>query len=97
MVIFNLRTTEITDNPKYHLTENWENANSLDLGLLACFNPFLQQILANRDVQETWKLLDQGIEDLFNTLAPTKVVQHSANFKPYMKDEIQNVGEQVKT
>ena len=27
MVIFNLRTTEITENPKYHFTQNWENAN----------------------------------------------------------------------
>ena len=27
MLIFNLRTKEITDNPKYHLTQNWENAN----------------------------------------------------------------------
>ena len=28
MVIFNLRTTEITDSPKYHLSQNWKNANS---------------------------------------------------------------------
>ena len=76
MVIFNLRTNEITDNPKYHLSQNWENANSMDVWLLASFNPFLQQILANRDVQETWQLLSDGIEDMSNMLAPTKVVQH---------------------
>ena len=97
MVIFNLRTTEVTDSPKYHLTQNWENANSLHLGLLASFNPFLQQIWANRDVLETWKPLDEGIEDLSNMLAPMKVVQHRANFQPYMADEIEYLGEQVKT
>ena len=42
IVIFSLRANEITDNPKYHLSQNWENANSMDVGLLASFNPFLQ-------------------------------------------------------
>ena len=71
MVIFNLRTSEITDNPKYHLSQNMKNANSLDVELLVSFNPFLQQIWSARDVHETWKLLDQGIEDISNMLAPT--------------------------
>ena len=74
MVIFNLRTTEITDNPEYHLTQIWENTNSLDLGLLASSNPFLQHSWSNRDVHETWKLLSDSIEDMSNMLAPTKVV-----------------------
>ena len=64
MVIFSLRTEGITDNPKYHLTQNWENAISMDFGLLARFNPFLQQIWSNRDVHETWKLLSGGVEDM---------------------------------
>ena len=57
MVVFNLRTTENIDNPKYHLTQNWDNANSLDVELLTSFNPFLQQFWSVRDVNETWKLL----------------------------------------
>ena len=31
MVIFNLRMSEITDNPKFHLSQNMKNANSLDI------------------------------------------------------------------
>ena len=88
MVIFDLRTTIITENPKYHLSQNWENTNSLDLELLASFNPFLQQIWSNKKVQETWKLLDKGIEDLLNMLAPTKIVQHRANYQPYLTEEL---------
>ena len=57
MVIFNLRTSEITDNPKFHLSQNMKNANLLDIELLASFNPFLQQIWSNRNVQEIWNLL----------------------------------------
>ena len=86
MVIFNLRTSEITDNPKYHLSQNMKNANPLDVELLASFNLFLQQIWSTRDVHETWTLLDQGIEDLSNMLAPTKVVQHRSNFQPYLTE-----------
>ena len=39
MVIFNLRTKEVTDNPKFHLRQNMKNANPLDIELLASFNP----------------------------------------------------------
>ena len=73
-----------------------KNANPLDIELLACFNPFLQQIWSNRNVQETWNLLDQGIEDISNMLAPTKVVQHKSNFHPYMTDELKELDESVK-
>ena len=97
MVTFNLRTNEITDNPKFHLSQNWKNANSLDVELLASFNPFLQHIWSNRNVQETWELLEKGIEDLSNMLAPTKVVQHRANNQPYLTEELKDLGEQVKT
>ena len=96
IVIFHLRTKEITDNPKYHLTDIWEKAHSMDLELLASCNPFIQQIWPNRDNHETWKLLWDDIEDISNTLAPTEVVQHRSNFQPYMNDEIQDLGEQVK-
>ena len=68
----------------------------MDLGLLASFNPFLQQIWSNRDVHETWELLSDGVEDMSNMLAPTKVVQHRSNFQPYMNDEIHDLGEQDK-
>ena len=44
-----------------------------------------------------WNLLDQGIEDNSNMSALTKVVHHRSNFKPYMTDKIQDLGEQVKT
>ena len=65
MVIFNLRTKK-----------NWDNANSMDVELLASFNPFLQQIWHNMDVHETWEILSNGIEDMSSMLAPTKVVLH---------------------
>ena len=74
-----------------------KKANSLDIELLASFNPFLQQIWSNRDVQETWNLLDQGIEDISNMLALTKVVQHRSNFQPYTTDELRELGESVKS
>ena len=74
-----------------------KNANSLDIELLASFNPFLQQIWSNRNVQDTWNLLDQGIENISNMLAPTKVVQHRSNFQPYMTDELRELGESVKS
>ena len=96
MVIFNLRTNEITDNPKYHLTQNWDNVNLMDVGLLASFNPLLQEIWAIRDVHDTWKLLSDGIEDMSNMLAPTKAVKHRSNFQPYINDKICDLGEQVK-
>ena len=41
MVIFNLRTKVITENHKYHLTQNWDNANSLDVSILS-YNIFGQ-------------------------------------------------------
>ena len=43
----------------------------MDVGLLASFNPFLQQIWPNKDVHETWNLLSDDIEDMSNMLAPT--------------------------
>ena len=73
-----------------------KNADTLDVEVLASFNPFLQQIWSTRDVQETWKLLDQGIEDISNMLAPTKVLQHWSNFQPYMTEELKDLGESVK-
>ena len=97
MLIFNLRTNEITENLKYHLRQNWENANPLDLKLLASFNPFLQQIWSNRNVQETWELLDKGIEELSNMLAPTKVVQHRDKFQPYSTEELKDLDNHDKT
>ena len=68
----------------------------MDVGLLASFNPFLQQIWTNRDVHETWKLLTDGLEDMSNMLATTKVVQHRSIFQPYMNSEICYLGKQVK-
>ena len=95
MVTFNLGT-DITDNPKFHLSQNWKNANSMDVELLASFNPFLQQIWSSNNVQETWNLLAEGITDLSNMLGPTKVVQHRSNFQPYLTDELKEMGNQVK-
>ena len=43
MVSFSLSTTENVDNPKYHRTQNWENANPLDAELLTSFHPFLNK------------------------------------------------------
>ena len=96
MVIFNLRTKEVTDNPKFHLSQNMKNANPLDIELLASFNPYLQQIWSNRNVQEAWELLDKGIEEISNMVAPTKVVQHKSNFQPYLTDELKELNKEVK-
>ena len=41
-------------------------------------------------------MLDQGIEDISNMLARTKVVQHWSNFQPYMTEELKDLGESVK-
>ena len=73
-----------------------KNANPLDIELLASFNPYLQQIWSNTDVQETWQLLDKGIEEISDMVAPTKVVQHKSNFQPYINDELRELSTSVK-
>ena len=74
-----------------------KNANPLDIELLASFNQYLQQIWSNRNVQETWELLDKGIEEISNMVAPTKVVQHKSNFQPYLTDKLRELNNSVKT
>ena len=45
MVIFNLGTNEITDNPKYHLSQNWENANSMQVAIHSCIKSGQTEVL----------------------------------------------------
>ena len=74
-----------TDNPKVHLSQKWDNANTLNIELMSSFNPNFHQMLSSVDINETWKLLVKGIENIFNLLAPTKILKHRSNFQPYIK------------
>ena len=82
-------TELLKDKPKYMWKTEWWRINPENLTKLLSENELVMGILKKTNQNIVWSNLITGINQVINTLAPTRVIQCKNNYLPYVDKEIE--------
>ena len=83
-----VHSEELVENPRYRFKTDWWKIEEENATAMVLENQKLMETLTRTSTEKIWTLMIEGMNEVINGIAPTKVVQCKADYIPYINKEV---------